>query len=94
MLRDGINPFCLTEARFLGYRWNFILQLIFGAAVQAAHFFTPETKATVLVSKIAKRRRKAGQTNLYSEDDLKEDRWAMTNLLRTWARPFIMFATE
>ena len=44
---------------FLSWRWNFWIQLILGGTVQAIHaFYVPETRATILLNKEAKRRRK------------------------------------
>jgi predicted MFS family arabinose efflux permease len=44
--------------QFLAWRWNIWIQLIFGGAVQLAHLFlVPETRTTVLMNRIAKKRR-------------------------------------
>jgi multidrug resistance protein len=46
---------------YLSWRWVFWIQLIFGFVAQLIHFFAvPETRATVLLDKEAKRRRDAG----------------------------------
>ncbi|KAI9867090.1 MAG: hypothetical protein M1830_005857 [Pleopsidium flavum] len=80
---------------YLAWYWNFWVQLIFGAAVQAVHFFlVPETRATIILDKEAKRRRKAGDTNIYGPDELKEHRLSMREVLRIWVRPFEMFVRE
>ncbi|KAH7402696.1 multidrug transporter [Pyrenochaeta sp. MPI-SDFR-AT-0127] len=43
---------------FLGWRWNFWIQLIFGIVVQVIHvFFVPETRSTIMLNREAKRRR-------------------------------------
>lgn len=46
--------------QFLPWRWNFWIQLIFGAVVQGVHlFFVPETRATIMLNCEAKKRRMA-----------------------------------
>ncbi len=80
---------------YLSWRWNFWIQLIFGGAVQVAHFFlVPETRATIMVDRIARKRRKAGETNIYGPDELKEHRLSMREILVIWYRPFEMFIRE
>jgi len=78
----------------LSWHWNFWIQLIAGATVQAVHFFVPETRSTVLVTREAKRRRKAGETNLYSTTELEGRRLTARHIFMTWARPFEMFLRE
>lgn len=80
---------------YLGWSWNFWIQLIFGAAVQAVHFFfVPETRATILVDREARKRRKAGETTIYGPSELKEHRLSMKEILTIWYRPFEMFVRE
>lgn len=75
--------------------WNFWVQLIFGVTVQALHFFlVPETRSTILLDREAKRRRKAGETDIYGPGELKEHKFTMREILMTWARPFEMFVRE
>lgn len=81
------------QANFLSWRWNFWLQLIFGGAVQILHFFTPETKVSVLMKRIARKRRAAGETNIYAPDEVR-GKPSFKEIIQTIARPFIMFATE
>lgn len=81
------------QAAFLSWRWNFWLQLIFGGAVQILHWFTPETKTSILMKRIAKKKRAAGETHLYAAEELK-DKPTLKEIVTTMARPFIMFATE
>lgn len=81
---------------FLPWRWCMWIQLIFGGAVQALHFFTvPETRTTCVLDKIAKKRRKAGE-NVWGPNELHpiRERMSFKEVLYTWARPFRMFATE
>lgn len=81
--------------RYLSWHWNFWVQLIFGAAVQAMHFIlVPETRATVLIDREAKKRRKAGETNIYGPNELKEKRFSAKEIFVVWSRPFEMFVRE
>lgn len=79
---------------YLDWRWVFWLQLIFGVAVQALHLLVPETRTTIMLDKEAKRRRKAGETNIYGPNELKEGRMSMKEVLTIWYRPFQMFVRE
>lgn len=48
--------------QFLPWRWNFWIQLIFGAVVQGIHFFfVPETRTTIMLNSEANTRRKVGE---------------------------------
>ncbi|CEJ80122.1 Putative Major facilitator superfamily transporter [[Torrubiella] hemipterigena] len=79
------------------WRWCIWIQLIFGAAVQALHFFTvPETRTTILMNRIAKKRREATGANIWGPDELVpfRDRFSVKEVLITWIRPFKMFLTE
>lgn len=79
------------------HRWCIWIQLIFGAAVQALHFFTvPETRTTILMNRIAKKRREATGANIWGPDELVpfRDRFSVKEVLITWIRPFKMFLTE
>ncbi|KAI9804589.1 MAG: hypothetical protein M1833_006662 [Piccolia ochrophora] len=79
----------------LSWQWNFWVQLIFGGAVQALHFcIVPETRATILLDREAKKRRKAGESNIFGPDELKEHRISRKELLAIWGRPFVMFVRE
>ncbi|KAL6721485.1 hypothetical protein ACLMJK_000589 [Lecanora helva] len=81
--------------RHLSWHWNFWVQLIFGGAVQIAHFIlVPETRSTIILDRLAKKRRKAGETNVYGPNELKENRFSMKEILITWSRPFEMFVKE
>ncbi|WYZ44184.1 hypothetical protein EsH8_VII_000620 [Colletotrichum jinshuiense] len=85
-----------TEA-YLHWRWSIWIQLIFGGAVQLLHFFTvPETRTTIMMNRIAKRRRKEGNPNIWGPDELVpfKDRFSVKEILSTWVRPFRMFLTE
>ncbi|KAF7594076.1 hypothetical protein BBP40_010213 [Aspergillus hancockii] len=83
---------------YLPWRWNIWIQLIFGGFVQVAHFFlVPETRTTILMDRIAKKKRKSGENpNLYGPNELipYSERFSMREILITWVRPFKMFLTE
>ncbi|KAK4145659.1 major facilitator superfamily domain-containing protein [Dichotomopilus funicola] len=84
--------------QYCAWRWNIWIQLIFGVVVQALHLFTvPETRTTVMMDKIAKRRRKSGeQPNVYGPNELVPyaERFSAREILLTWVRPFKMYLTE
>ncbi|KAI0533226.1 MFS general substrate transporter [Xylaria digitata] len=78
------------------WRWCIWIQLIFGGAVQILHLFTvPETRTTVMMNQIAKKRRKAGE-EVYGPDEIESvwQRFTFKDLIYTWMRPFRMFLTE
>ncbi|ORY18162.1 major facilitator superfamily domain-containing protein [Clohesyomyces aquaticus] len=87
---------------FLPWRWNIWIQLIFGGAVQILHFFAvPETRSTVMMDKIAKRKRKEGEkngnpVNVWGPNELTpfKERFSAREIIITWIRPFKMFLTE
>ncbi|KAI9799790.1 MAG: hypothetical protein M1825_004350 [Sarcosagium campestre] len=79
---------------YLTWHWIFWVQLIFGVTVQIAHFFVPETRASILIDREAKRRRRAGETNVYGPDELNPHRLTLKEIGSTWARPFKMFILE
>lgn len=84
--------------QFLPWRWCIWIQLIFGVAVQVAHFFlVPETRTTIMMDKIAKKRRKQGvNPPVYGPSELVtlRERFSVRDILITWTRPFKMFLTE
>lgn len=81
--------------QYLSWQWNFWVQLIFGAVVQIIHAWAvPETRASILLDREAKKRRKAGETNIYGPTELKEHRFEFREILRVWYRPFQMFFCE
>ena len=83
---------------FLPWRWCIWIQLIFGGFVQILHLvLVPETRSTIMVDKIAKKRRKSGQDpNVYGPNEITpfRKRFSAKEILVTWGRPFKMFATE
>ena len=84
--------------RFLGYAWNFWIQLIFGGATQAVHFFfVPETRTTIMMDRVAKKKRKSGQDpNVYGPNEMHplRERLSVKELVDIWTRPFKMFFNE
>ncbi|KAJ5831727.1 hypothetical protein N7474_000038 [Penicillium riverlandense] len=81
---------------YLPWQWNFWIQLIFGGVTQLAHLlFVSETRATILVDREAKRRRKTGEDpNVYGPSELAENRLSFKEITRVWRRPFEMFLRE
>ncbi len=80
---------------FLSLPWIFWMQLIIGCTVQIIHFvLVPETRATIILDRLAKKRRKHGETNIYGPNELKKPRFPMKEFVKIWARPFQMFFTE
>jgi len=82
-------------AEYKSLPWIFWTQLIVGGCVQAIHLFlNPETRATVLLDREAKRRRKTGEdTTVYGPNELRP-RLTMKEIWTIWYRPFYMFFTE
>ncbi|EXJ91816.1 hypothetical protein A1O3_00366 [Capronia epimyces CBS 606.96] len=83
--------------QYLAWRWTIWIQLIFGGFVQICHFFlVPETRSTILMDRIAKKRRKATGENIWGPNELEpfRDRFSVKEILITWIRPFKMFLTE
>ncbi|CDH11781.1 related to synaptic vesicle transporter SVOP and related transporters (major facilitator superfamily) [Zygosaccharomyces bailii ISA1307] len=78
----------------LSWHWNFWIQLIFGGVTQLMHFcFVPETRASVLVDREAKRRRKSGEDpDIYGPHEVQH--FSYKELMHTWLRPFHMFLCE
>jgi len=83
---------------YLSWQWSIWIQLILGGFIQAVHFITvPETRTTILMNRIAKKRRKADPSaNVWGPDELVpfRDRFSAKEVLVTWIRPFKMFLTE
>ncbi|KAK3324373.1 MFS multidrug transporter [Cercophora scortea] len=82
----------------LDWRWCIWIQLAFGGFVQILHLlFVPETRTTILLDRIAKKRRESGQDpNIYGPNELEPffQRFTFRELMWTWVRPFRMFLTE
>lgn len=88
--------------QYTSWKWAIWVQLIFGGVVQFLHFlFVPETRATILMDRVAKRRRAAaekrgGYLNLWGPNEIApfRERFSWTEIFATWLRPFKMFFTE
>lgn len=78
--------------------WCIWIQLIFGVVIQVIHLVTvPETRTTIMMNNIAKKRRKENpNANIWGPDELVpyKERFSMKEILVTWIRPFKMFLTE
>ncbi|KAI3614772.1 hypothetical protein CBS9595_004043 [Malassezia furfur] len=85
-----------SEKKYLtALYWIFWVQLIFGVVTQLVHMFVvPETRETILLDREAKRRRKAGETNVYGPNELEHHRFSPKKILITWLRPFDMLVRE
>ncbi|GAQ11660.1 hypothetical protein ALT_8981 [Aspergillus lentulus] len=80
--------------QYLSWHWVFWVQLIFGGITQAMHFFlVPETRATILIDREARRRHTTGD-DVYGPNELKTPRLDAKDVLRVWRRPFEMFLRE
>ncbi|KAK3984065.1 putative MFS transporter [Cladorrhinum sp. PSN332] len=83
---------------FLDWKWTIWIQLIFGVFVQILHLlFVPETRTTILLDRIAQKRRRSGKApNLYGPNEILPfwRRFTFKELIWTWIRPFRMFLTE
>ncbi|KAF2430071.1 synaptic vesicle transporter [Tothia fuscella] len=83
---------------YCSWRWTIWIQLIFGGAVQLMHLvLVPETRTTVMMDHIAKKRRKSGEDpNVYGPNELVpfKEKFNFREIITTWIRPFKMFLTE
>ncbi|KAJ5662104.1 uncharacterized protein N7477_009720 [Penicillium maclennaniae] len=78
-------------------RWIFWVQLIAGGAVQIMHFLlVPETRATILLDRVAKKRRKAGPgtVNIWGPHEIHGYALSPREIWVWWKRPFQMLLTE
>jgi MFS family permease len=81
--------------KYLNLQWNFWIQLIFGAAVQAIHYLTvPETRASCIVTGEARKRRKAGERHIFSSSEIEKRGMTWKGIASIWVRPFHMLAFE
>ncbi|KAL7622140.1 hypothetical protein AAE478_007642 [Parahypoxylon ruwenzoriense] len=81
------------------YPWQYCIwiQLGLGVVVQALHLFiVPETRATVVMNRVAKELRKSGKnTHLFGPGEIAgKKRVDWTEVVQVWIRPFKMFLTE
>ena len=81
--------------RFLEWRWNFWIQLIFNAGAMCIFFFMPESRSTIMLDKEAKRRRKTGEDpNIYGPNELKKPRISISEMATVWIRPCKSFQLQ
>ena len=84
--------------QYKSWQWIFWALLIMGGIVQCLHFFlVPETRATILLDREAKRRRKKSEdSNIYGPNELKtfRERFSWNEIAKIWYRPWLMFFTE
>ncbi|KAK7549519.1 MFS multidrug transporter [Phyllosticta citricarpa] len=90
----------------LHWTWVFWLSLIFGGVTQILHLFTvKETCATVLLRRVAAKRRKNGDSNAWTKDEIEKAAikesgtyniggMPIKEIITIWIRPFRMFVTE
>lgn len=81
--------------KYQTWQWIFWWQLIFGVATQLLHiFFVPETRATILLDREARRLRDSGEKEVYGPNEMKSTRLTPKEVLAIWYRPFEMFVRE
>lgn len=71
---------------------QFWLQLLFGGAVQLLHLWVPETKASILTTRIAKEKRVKGE-EVYSTHELEQHKWEIKAILQIMSRPVSLECT-
>ncbi|KAI1828272.1 MFS general substrate transporter [Xylaria intraflava] len=79
------------------WRWCIWIQVIFGVVVQLLHLFTvPETRTTIILDYVAKRRRRQGEEDIYGPNEIYplRSRFSWKELWDTWKRPFAMLIRE
>ncbi|KAF2490153.1 MFS general substrate transporter [Lophium mytilinum] len=76
--------------------WIFWTQLLVGGGVQLVHLaLNPETRATILLDREAKRRRKTGEDpNIYGPNEIRGRKLSPKEFWTIFYRPFYMFFTE
>ncbi|KAI1434897.1 MFS general substrate transporter [Xylaria sp. CBS 124048] len=93
-----IGGFVQTLPPGAAWRWCIWIQVIFGGVVQLLHLITvPETRTTIILDSIAKKRRKANaDDNIYGPSEMSplKSRFSWSELLDTWMRPFKMLIRE
>ncbi|KAK3109531.1 hypothetical protein LTR53_017130 [Teratosphaeriaceae sp. CCFEE 6253] len=81
----------------LAWQWVFWISLIFGVVAQFIHFWTPETRASVMLAKLAARLRKQGHADIFARQELLgsfRQRIDFREALHLMARPYKLLATE
>lgn len=78
-------------AEYAPLKYIFITQVSFGALMQLIHFFlVPETRATIILDREAKKRRSNGE-NVYGPNELDKDKLETRDVLKIYFRPFYMY---
>lgn len=81
--------------KYQTWQWIFWWQLIFGVATQILHLsLVPETRATILLDREARRMRAGNEKEVYGPNEMKKTRITTKEVLTIWYRPFEMFVRE
>jgi len=82
--------------QYLSLPWIFWIQLCGGGVAQLLHFFlVPETRATILLNREAKlRRREGGDPRVKGPIEMHGFNLSWRYILTVWSRPFYMLFTE
>ncbi|KAI4128340.1 MAG: hypothetical protein LQ338_002785 [Usnochroma carphineum] len=81
--------------KYQNWPWIFWWQLIFGIVAQILHLsLVPETRATILLDREARKLRDSGQKEVYGPNEMKTRRITAREVLTIWYRPFEMFVRE
>lgn len=85
--------------QYADWRWVFYTQLMFGVVVQAIHLWlVPETRATCLLDKEAKRRRESGEhPNVFGPTEIRGSFWKrldFKHIGKLMWRPYLFLLTE
>jgi MFS family permease len=83
--------------QFLGWRWNFWIQLILGLGTQILHLLiAKESRAPILLDHEAKKQRKMGYPTVWGPNEKKSwrERFHYREVARTMFRPYQMLITE
>ena len=66
---------------YLGWRWIFAIQAIFGLVAQIIHMFVPETRSTIMLDNEARRLRKTGEDpNVWGPNEIRGSFWKRISL--------------
>ena len=81
--------------QYQSLKWIFWIQLIAGGTAQLIHFLlVPETRATILLNREAKKRRANGEKNCYGPIEVHGFQLGFKYIMKVWSRPFYMLFTE
>lgn len=71
--------------------WNFWIQLIAGGSVEILHLvLVPETRSTMILDRVAKKRRRAahGNANIWGPHEIHGRSLSLHDIWTVWKRPF------